>query len=300
MAILCFDINDLLPGTTGEEIYVLSGQTRIRSGLTMTSTGFHQVRVTKLSSAAFLLGIVMMAPVVGRQSFVADMAARETPPNSRTVNGLTGDEIVERMIDHNRLRNEQLESYSAVRRYEIQNPDGRVSAETVVRVNYRAPGKKTFQKVSEEGSWVVRHLVFDRLLQSEQETSSGQERRDSAISDMNYQFKIVGEETLGSNHCFIVEAKPKRPDKYLFEGELWIDAQDFGIAKIAGRPAAKLSFWINRADFVRQFQKIDGFWLPYLDETIVDLKIHGTRVFRIEHKQYVINAPNHLGLQQQN
>jgi len=161
-----------------------------------------------------------------------------------------------------------------------------------VRVDYRAPGKKTFQKVSEEGSWVVRRLVFDRLLQSEEETSSGQERRNSAISDNNYQFAIIGEENLGTRRCFIVGAKPKRTDKYLFEGKLWIDAQDFGIAKISGHPAAKLSFWITRADFVREFQRVEGFWLPRLDETIVELKIHGTRVFRIEHQQYVLNGAN--------
>jgi outer membrane lipoprotein-sorting protein len=258
-----------------------------------------QVRLTRLLALALLLSVLMMVPVAKSQTFVGEAAKEEASANSRTIDGLTGDEIVARMTERNRLRNEHLQSYSAVRKYEIRNPDGRVSAETVVRVDYQAPGRKKFQKVSEEGSWVVRRLVFDRLLQSEEETSSGQERRDSAISDKNYKFTIVGEENLGTRRCFIVEAKPKRTDKYLFEGELWIDAEDFGIAKISGHPAAKLSFWISRTEFVRQFQRIDGYWLPQLDETIVDIKIHGRREFRIEHQQYVINAANNLGPQQQ-
>ena len=252
-----------------------------------------QVQLTRLLAMALLLGALMMASVAGRQSFVGETAKEEASANSRIVDGLAGDEVVTRMIERNRLRNEHLQSYSAVRKYEIRNPDGRVSAEAIVRVNYRAPGKKTFQKVSEEGSWVVRRLVFDRLLQSEEETS-GQERHDSAISDRNYQFAIIGEENLGTRRCFIVEAKPKRTDKYLFEGRLWIDAQDFGIAKISGHPAAKLSFWITRADFVREFQRVQGFWLPRLDETIVEVKIHGTKLFRIEHQQYVLNGANDL------
>ena len=252
-----------------------------------------QVQLTRLLAMGLLLRALMFAPVAGRQSFVGETAKEEASANSRTVDGLAGDEVVTRMIERNRLRNEHLQSYSAVRKYEIRNPDGRVSAEAIVRVNYRAPGKKTFQKVSEEGSWVVRRLVFDRLLQSEEETS-GQERHDSAISDRNYQFAIIGEENLGTRRCFIVEAKPKRTDKYLFEGRLWIDAQDFGIAKISGHPAAKLSFWITRADFVREFQRVQGFWLPRLDETIVEVKIHGTKLFRIEHQQYVLNGANDL------
>jgi hypothetical protein len=133
-------------------------------------------------------------------------------------------------------------------------------------------------------------LVFDRLLRTEEETSSGQERHDSAISDNNYQFTIIGEENLRTCRCFILEVKPKRTDKYLFEGKLWIDTQDFGIAKISGHPAAKLSFWITSADFVREFQRVDGSWSR--DETNVQLKMNGTRVFGIEDQQYVINAAN--------
>jgi hypothetical protein len=257
-------------------------------------------RLTRLLALALLLKVLMMTPVARSQSLVSEMTNGETSASPRTVDGLTGDEIVGRMIERNRLRNEHLQSYSAVRRYEIRNPDGRVSAETIVRVDYRAPGTKTFQRVSEEGSWVVRRLVFDRLLQSEEETSSGQERRDSAISGRNYTFTRIGEENFGGRRCFIVEAKPRRADKYLFEGELWIDVQDFGIARISGHPAAKLSFWINRVEFVRQFQRIDGFWLPYLDETIVDIRIHGRREFRIEHQQYVINVGDNPGPQEEN
>src|SRR5580704_398096 len=249
-------------------------------------------QLTRLLALALLLRISITAPIARGQSFVGEATDGEASANTRSVEGLAGDEIIARMIERNRLRNEHLLSYSGVRNYQIRNPDGHVSAEAVVRVDYRAPGKKTFQKVSEEGSWVVRRLVFDRLLQSEEEASSGQERRDSAISDDNYRFTTIGKENLGTRRCFIVEVKPKRTDKYLFEGKLWIDAQDFAIAKISGHPAAKLSFWITRADFVREFQRIDGFWLPQLDETIVELKTHSTRVFRIEHQQYVINATN--------
>jgi len=253
-----------------------------------------QLRTSRLVALAYLLIVWVSAPIAVSQSLVNETTMGGTSANAPAVDGLTGDEIVAQMIERNRVRNEHLRSYSAVRRYKIRNPDGRVSAETVVRVDYQAPGTKTFQKVSEEGSWVVRRMVFDRLMQSEEETSTGEERRDSAISGKNYNFTVIGEENLAARRCFIVEAKPKRTDKYLFEGTLWIDAQDFGIAKISGHPAAKLSFWINRAEFVRQFQRIDGFWLPDLDDTVVDIRIHGRREFRIEHEQYVINAPNDL------
>ena len=64
--------------------------------------------------------------------------------------------------------------------------------------------------------------------------------------------------------------------------------------KIVGHPAKQPSFWINRADFVRQYQRIDGFWLPYRDETSVEVKIYGRRIFTVDHQQYVINPATPL------
>ena len=203
---------------------------------------------------------------------------------------LTTDDVITKMLEHNRTQSEELRRYSAVRTYEIKNSEGKLAAEAVVRVKYEAPDRKTFDKTSEEGSRIVRHLVFDRLMQSEGETTSGQEHHDSAITAANYNFALSGEADLGPYHCFVLEATPKRHDKYLFEGKIWVDGQDFAIVQIAGHPAKKPSFWLNRADFVRQYQKVDGFWLPYRDETSVDVKMYGRKTFTVDHERYIINS----------
>ena len=203
---------------------------------------------------------------------------------------LTADDVVTKMLEGNRLRAEGLHRYSVVRTYEIKNSEGKLAAQAVVRVTYEAPDRKTFDKISEQGSRIVRYLVFDRLMQTEGESSSGRFHRDSAITTANYAFALTGEEDIGPYHCFILAATPKRSDKYLFEGRIWVDAQDFAFVKIAGHPAKKPSFWVNRADFVRQYQKIDGFWLPYRDETSVEVKIYGRKMFTVDHQQYLINS----------
>jgi hypothetical protein len=228
------------------------------------------------------------------QSFkVPDASDRETPAHVEGAPvGLTGDEIILKMIERNHERSEQLRSYSAVRTYEIKNTEGKLAAQAVVHVDYQAPDKKTFSKSSEKGSRLVRHLVFDRLMQSEGETSSGTEHHNSAITTANYAFSQAGQEDIGPYHCIVLQVSPKRRDKYLFEGKIWIDAGDFAVVKIAGHPAKKPSFWINRADFVRQYQKIGNFWLPFRDETFVDVAIYGQRIFTVDHQQYVINAPD--------
>jgi hypothetical protein len=251
-------------------------------------------RIEGVVALALILGAASAAPVTKAQSFVGATTRELGLSNSSAPAGLTGDEVIARMLERNRLRNEQLKRYSAVRTYEIRNPEGKLAAQAVVRVEYQAPDKRTFNKTSEKGSGIVRHLVFDRLIQSESETSSGREHHDSAITSANYTFTLAGEEDLGPDHCFVVEATPKRREKYLFEGKIWIDAHDFAVVRIAGHPAKKPSFWINRAEFVRQYQRIAGFWLPFRDETSVEVKMYGKRVFTIDHQQYLINADTDL------
>jgi outer membrane lipoprotein-sorting protein len=254
----------------------------------------HVRRIEGLVAISFILGVASAAPVAESQSSAGQTIQEMALSSYSAPSGLNGDDIIAKMLERNRLRNEQLQRYSAVRTYVIRNLEGKLAAQAVVRVDYEAPDKKTFNTTSEKGSGIVRHLVFDRLIQSEGETSAGREHHNSAITAANYTFLLEGEEEVGPYHCFVLEATPKRKDKYLFEGKIWIDAGDFAVVKIAGHPAKKPSFWINRADFARQYQRIDGFWLPYRDETSVEVKLYGRRVFTVDHQQYVINADTHL------
>jgi hypothetical protein len=88
----------------------------------------------------------------------------------------------------------------------------------------------------------------------------------------------------------VAQAIPKRKDKYLFEGKLWIDVQDYAVVRIEGHPAKKLSFWIERADFIRQYQKTDGFWLPQRDETLVQVRLYGKKALTISHQDYSVSS----------
>jgi hypothetical protein len=167
---------------------------------------------------------------------------------------------------------------------------GKVHAEEVGQMEFRAPDQKSFVVRSEEGSGVIRRMALKPLISSEIETAAGKQHHDSAISPANYSLNLLGEQQVGPYHCFVAQAVPKRKDTYLFEGKLWIDVDDYAVVRIEGHPAKKLSFWIERADFVRQYQKIDGFWLPEKDQTLVQVRLYGKKLLTIDHQDYVVNA----------
>jgi outer membrane lipoprotein-sorting protein len=213
--------------------------------------------------------------------------ADSSPPAQSRDNG---SKIFADLLKHNQLRMEQLRQYSATRTYAVSDVSGKVHAQETVRMEYVAPDKKTFVTLDEQGSPVVRHLVLNRLMESEVSAAAGKDLHDSAITPANYTFQLLGEEDLRNHHCFVVQAVPKREDKYLFEGKVWIDSQDFAVVQIAGHPARKLSFWVTRADFVRQYEKVGNFWLPARDETQVEVRLYGRKILSIDHHTESVNG----------
>ena len=247
---------------------------------------------TWLKSTLILL-ITIAAGLPARTTLGADQTARSLAetvlPLQVGFQDMTGDQVFAKLLEHNRIRDARLRQYTTVRTYEVTNDRGKRYARQVVRVAYQTPDHKSFQTESEEGSAMVRNTVLKRLIESESETSSGRAHHDSAIKPANYEFTLLGEQDIGPYHCLLVEATPKRKDKYLFEGKIWIDAQDYAIVRIAGQPAKSLSFWITRADFVRQYQKIGEFWLPAQDETFVRMRMAGRKILTIQHQEYAVN-----------
>lgn len=204
--------------------------------------------------------------------------------------GVSGDQIFAELTAHNEMRKSELRDYTVLRTYQVVDLKGKVHAEEIGRMEFHAPDQKMFLLTSESGSGLVRKMALHPLISSEIKTAAGKEHHDSAISPANYSLDLLGEQQVGPYHCYVAQAVPKRKDKYLFEGKLWIDAGDYAVVRIEGHPTKKLAFWIQRADFVRQYQKIDGFWLPQRDLTFVEVRLYGKKVLTIEHQNYVVNA----------
>src|SRR5215470_15014043 len=204
--------------------------------------------------------------------------------------GIGADQLFAELDAHNERRKSALQGYTAVRTYQVIDTKGKVHAEEVGRMEFRAPDQKMFIVMSESGSGLIRHRALAPLIYSEIEAAAGKEHHDSSITPENYSLDLLGEQQVGSRRCFVARAIPKREDKYLFNGKLWIDVDDYAVVRIEGHPAKRPSFWIQRADFVREYQKIDGFWLPKRDETFVQVRLYGKKVLTITHQNYVVSA----------
>ncbi len=100
---------------------------------------------------------------------------------------------------------------------------------------------------------------------------------------------VVGTDRIGNSDCSVVHAVPKRKEIDLFEGKIWIDNQDFAIVKITGHLAKSPSLWIKQVDFVRDYQKIDGFWLLSREEAVSAIRIFGKETLTVDYQNYTVN-----------
>jgi hypothetical protein len=256
--------------------------------------GREHKRILRLDFALSLGAAAMVAIGMLATEANAQTAEEELPRLSGLMEplrpGVTEGRVFAELAAHNARRKSALHDYSVLRTYQVIDLKGKVHAEEIGRMDFLAPDKKTFTVNSEAGSGVVRRMALNPLIKSEIEAAAGKEHHDSAISADNYSLDLLGEQRVGPYRCFVAEVLPKRKDKYLFEGKLWIDVGDYSVVRIEGHPAKKLSFWIQSADFVRQYQNIEGFWLPQTDQTLVQVRLYGKKLLTIDHRDYVVNA----------
>jgi hypothetical protein len=258
------------------------------------------VRTTSYLVALILVGMMTTRASARAQSDGEESGADLTAPVEPPPAEIDETRLFTELIKHNELRNAALLGYMELRTYEVTDTAGKVRAQESGQMEYRAPDRKTFVTTAESGSGLVRRLALNPLIASEIEAASGKGHHDSAITPANYTFEVLGTQQVGPYHCIVARAIPKRPDKYLFEGKVWIDTEDYAVVRIAGHPAKKLSFWIERADFVREYQRIDGFWLSKKDVTFVKVRVYGQKVLTIDHQSYTVTGARNTGESVQN
>lgn len=201
---------------------------------------------------------------------------------------LTPQQIIQRVRAHNRDREQRLESYSVRRRYHLWNEVTNKRSELEVEMTFRPPGEIEFRQLRQSGSAFLARRVFGGMMDAEKQAFAEENRPRAALSEDNYTFAPAGEEVLNGRRTYLLEAKPKRKDTYLIEGKVWIDAEDFAVVKVAGRPAKKPSIWTRKVDIVRAYRKVGPFWFADRLETISEVLLFGQTRVGIESGDYQV------------
>jgi hypothetical protein len=221
------------------------------------------------------------------QLALAVSAFADTTPQQLPV-----DEIVTKLINNNARRSAALQGYTGLRTYEVDYqgfPTGHKHARMMVRTDYKFPHQKTFSIASEDGSKLLLNHVLHKLIQTERETNGGKEHKDSDLSRDNYQFELLGTGIKNGRDCYILRVIPKRNNKLLYRGNIWVDMQEFAVVRVEAQPARSPSFWISEIRIEHDYGKVGEYWLPLRNHSTSRVRLGGTSVLTIEYKDYRID-----------
>jgi outer membrane lipoprotein-sorting protein len=199
-------------------------------------------------------------------------------------------EILERLSRNETARALELKHYTSIRTYHLYNRRFHKTADMTVKVTYRYPGRKQFEVVSESGPAIVRQKVLRRMLDSEADANRDELRRSNQLTPANYNFKLLRLDQEGGRPAYVLEVIPKTKSQYLIRGEVWVDAEDFAVAKVAGQPAKNPSFLIRDSKLVYRYAKFGSFWLPVSMDSEADALMFGRTEVEIRYKDYQINS----------
>lgn len=155
-----------------------------------------------------------------------------------------------------------------------------------VDVKYRSPGTKEFEIRSEKGSHLVIDRVFQKLLQSEKEALTEENQARVALNNDNYRFTLVGDESMPTGPCYVLDVEPLTKNKLLYRGRIWVDAEDFAVVRIEAAPARNPSFWTKETKIEQLYAKVGEFWFPLSNRSSSTIRLGGHAYLTIDYQNY--------------
>lgn len=227
-------------------------------------------------------------------------ANAQQPPTAPKVDlaPLTVDEVVHNLVQMNRQRLQALLAYQGTRTYRVvyRGFPGTRKAEMFVTVKYlSSPLTKEFVVESATGSKLIIDKVFKKLLEAEREALDADMQRRSALNGDNYAFTLVGYETGPSGPMYVLSVGPRKKDKFLYRGKIWVDAKEFAVVRLEAEPAKNPSFWTKKSEIVQVYRKVNDFWLPASNSSVSEIRLGGRAELTIEYDSYEITDADAVG-----
>jgi hypothetical protein len=163
--------------------------------------------------------------------------------------------------------------YEVMREYKVFREDDPMPVSALMaQINFTPPDTKTFQITKAEGSPRGKKIVSTIL---KQEIDSAKDGHRGDIARSNYDFAFLREQNFGVVPEYVLHITPKRKERGLLLGDIWVDAKTFRIRQIIGVPLKNPSIWVEDLHITVQYADVNGMWLPVSVDAIATIHFLG-------------------------
>jgi hypothetical protein len=226
----------------------------------------HQGDITKKTTPRLWLPVFLLLSTLTSSPQVPSSTTTEVRPPDLNV-------ILQRLENVQHQDPSESRPYEVTREYKVfRSYDKQPTSEVMARIKFVPPDTKTYKITQTRGNSRGEKIVRELL---DRETESAKKGHASEISRVNYDFVFVRQENFGIVAEYVLRIVPKRKDKYLLRGQIWVDANTFHIRRIEGIPAKSPSFWIKDIHITLQYAELGGMWVPVSFDAIATVRLLG-------------------------
>lgn len=181
--------------------------------------------------------------------------------------------ILARMAQARAENRTHLRPYRLTRDYRLFGKERTTTkAEVIADITFVPPDAKQYAIQEASGTGMGEKIVRQML---EHETEIVKDYGSTDITTANYDFRFVREEELSGQRCFVLELLPRRKDKTLLRGHIWVDATTYLLHRTEGEPAKAPSWWLRDARIVLVYGEVGGMWLQTASESSANVRFLG-------------------------
>ena len=241
-------------------------------GILQAGRSFFRAAVQRLTFWWLFLFLIAMA---------ASVSAQTTSP-------VPGVETIVARMAQARVDNEaRFRTYIVTRDYKLFGKERQITKSQVIAdVTFVPPDSKKYAIQQTNGTGLGERIVR-RMLASEAEITKDNASTDFSTS--NYDFRFIREEEVSGRRCYVLELIPRRKDKNLLRGTIWVDANTYLLHRTEGELAKTPSWWLRDVRMEFLYADVGGMWLQTSLEATATVRILGPYTITSRDVKYKIS-----------
>jgi len=197
--------------------------------------------------------------------------------------------IVSRMSEARAENRAKLRPYRLTREYKLFGKDKeKPKSQVMAELTFVPPNVKKFSIQSTSGAGGLGERIVRQMLEGE--ASAVEQYGATDVSAANYDIRFVREEGVNGRHCYVLNLVPKRNDKHLLHGNIWVDSRTYLLHRFDGQPAKGPSWWLRDARIAFIYGDVHGMWLQTGSESSANVRIFGPYTMVSRDVQYDVEA----------
>ena len=198
----------------------------------------------------------------------------------------TVETIIARMAQARTDNQSRFRPYTVTRGYTLFGQERQKSkSEVTADVTFVPPDRKQYAIQQSQGSGLGEILVR-RMLAGEADITKNSASTD--FSTQNYDFRFVRQEDVEGELCYMLELLPKRNDRNLVRGNVWVDVKTYLLRRTEGQPAKSPSWWLRDVRMSFSYGEVSGMWLQTSSEATATVRILGQHTMVMRDMKYTL------------